>query len=978
MSSAHHSHRPRRPSLPPIPELRYELSYLRSIGRYVHVERNAGPSHSHASSDDAETESLYEKSRKRDVKEAAVGSTGPSEIVTVQWAPLLWVTARDQVFAPLIQGCVWAVLSVYLSPIASQLGRSVVDRRKSIQEGLGVGWLRKWFNLSTLHGLLPSAIAPVSNVSSCSSGSPPGHFAIWITAAIFNDGCLNRVLKTLPIPASMCNMQKEQITLRAIGGFEWLRHSESQMSSLQDIGRFLFTQAREHVLRFSSSRSKTSSALSSLSNTTDESESTSATQAVPIEITALPSDLWNFSMLAPGKWWYSGESPSEHASSVWNWSTPIGSLRELTNRYLTEHYGSAVNEKDKASTPLPPPQKLSDTLPPEKIKDLLEIFTSYFLPWLNINLIHSKQSQPHSSPDPNVADSILDLVCCTVASRYSSDPFISSVLPQLQVSSNEIISQVILNPQKADPLESIQSLLISSVWAPIPYGPSVDGMRDGHLLLAAALSLASEIQLDKAPDKLIALRKLQAETTDGQTTVEDDELKEAEDLTRLWVALLNTDSLLCTGTRRIPSSHGGRRRGMLAKYFEIFPLSTRILSSDVMKCRDARLHLFGRVLEGMNLGVSASLNTPGDVDGWYRQISNALEFLRITKRWVAPLPIVAEHDKFYFRMLEIVLCCCRLIVLQQSLYAARLLFTQFAECRAAPISPSNSHSKRPNAHEIMTIWGRDGRPLMEHILILLQDTDPALLGTSPDYIFHMISFSAVFLVAHKLVVWNAKGVETPGAEDMLLEKVVGLLDKTSRVRGFRTGTTAGIEHPAKRSAMLVGGVLGLWKNKEKLTHNKRQKNRNLKDGHEDMGTSARVHPSQSYTEASDVIPRTSSSESPSEYQLHAHNMHTPAEQFSTHPDLAYDLQTTPSSDLYTSLSPPTPQLPQNPQSIYHPQTGLSQTNDLYMDQTPSNYTVYTENYAADGWNESALFQDPQFWNEMWNYQAPLPSDDFTS
>ncbi|KAF5352015.1 hypothetical protein D9758_009425 [Tetrapyrgos nigripes] len=589
-------------------------------------------------------------------------------------------------------------------------------------------------------------------------------------------------------------------------------------------------------------------------------------------------------------------------------------------------------------------------------------FTSYFLPWLNINLIHSKQSQPHPTPDPNVADSILDL---------------------LQVSSNEIISQVILNPQKADPLESIQSLLISSVWAPITYGPSADGMRDGYLLLAAALSLASEIQLDKAPEKLIALRKLQAGTTDGQTTVEDDELKEAEDLTRLWVALLNTDSLLCAGARRNPSSHGGRRRGMLAKYFEIFPLSIDVLSPDVMKCRDARLHLFGRVLEEMNLGVSASLNAPGDVDGWYKQIFDALDFLRISKRLVSPLPILVEHDQFYFRMLEIVLCCCRLIVLQQSLHAARLLFTQFAESdasRASLISPSNSHSsKTPNKHDIMYLWGGDARPLSGNILILLLDADPALLGTSPDYVFHMISFTALFLITYKLVVWNAKGPEILEAEDILLKKVMELLEKTSRVRGFRTGLTAGIEHPAKRSSMLIGGVLGLWKNKEKLAHNRRQKDRNSKDGHADMGTSARVHPSQpsqSYTEAVDVTPGTSS-ESPSEYQLHAHNMHTPAGQFSTHPGLAYDLQTTPSSDLYTSLSPPTPQLPQNPQSIYHPQTGLSQTNHLDMDQTLSNYTAHTENYAANGWMESALFQDPHFWNEMWNYQAP-PSDDFTS
>ncbi|KAK7462832.1 hypothetical protein VKT23_007409 [Stygiomarasmius scandens] len=162
----HHSHstkfhRPRRPSLPPIPDLRYEYSYLRGVRRYIHVEKNLGPSHpshSHVSSEDAETEDLYEKSRQREKTDViAVGRSpaGPSEIITVQWAPLLWVTVRDQVLSPLVQGCVWAVLSVYLSPIASQLGRSVVERRRSLQEGLGVGWLRKW-----VRGLLGSGQTP--------------------------------------------------------------------------------------------------------------------------------------------------------------------------------------------------------------------------------------------------------------------------------------------------------------------------------------------------------------------------------------------------------------------------------------------------------------------------------------------------------------------------------------------------------------------------------------------------------------------------------------------------------------------------------------------------------------------------------------------------------------------------------------------------------------------------------------------------
>ncbi|THV04709.1 hypothetical protein K435DRAFT_580433, partial [Dendrothele bispora CBS 962.96] len=74
----------------PIPDLRYEYSYVRSIRRYVH--------------------NLYEKSRKKEKTDVGVvvqPETRPSEVITVQWAPLLWVTIRDQVLGPLIQGCVW-------------------------------------------------------------------------------------------------------------------------------------------------------------------------------------------------------------------------------------------------------------------------------------------------------------------------------------------------------------------------------------------------------------------------------------------------------------------------------------------------------------------------------------------------------------------------------------------------------------------------------------------------------------------------------------------------------------------------------------------------------------------------------------------------------------------------------------------------------------------------------------------------------
>jgi hypothetical protein len=157
------------------------------------------------------------------------------------------------------------------------------------------------------------------------------------------------------------------------------------------------TQAWEHVLNFSGSTTKTSSTSSSPTATgpgltpdssvddnnaiaSDMSDLTNATQAVPIEVTALPPEIWNYSELAPGKWRYSDEPIPEHASSVnWNWSTPLGSLRELTNRYLTTHYGATINERRKSAStsPPPPPQKLSNILSQTKINDLLGMYVLY-------------------------------------------------------------------------------------------------------------------------------------------------------------------------------------------------------------------------------------------------------------------------------------------------------------------------------------------------------------------------------------------------------------------------------------------------------------------------------------------------------------------------------------------------------------------------------------------------------------------------
>ncbi len=61
-----------------IPDLRFEQSYLKGVSKFVHTEHI----------DDGSKE-------------------GHLEVVNVDWGSVGWVTFRDQLFMPLLQGFLW-------------------------------------------------------------------------------------------------------------------------------------------------------------------------------------------------------------------------------------------------------------------------------------------------------------------------------------------------------------------------------------------------------------------------------------------------------------------------------------------------------------------------------------------------------------------------------------------------------------------------------------------------------------------------------------------------------------------------------------------------------------------------------------------------------------------------------------------------------------------------------------------------------
>ncbi|KAL4249443.1 Mitophagy receptor Atg43 [Abortiporus biennis] len=136
---AEESTRARR-RIPAVPDLRFEQSYLRGVRPYVHVER-IGPG----------------KTAKQDEKGKAITvQEEPStrrEVIKVDWTNLAWITTRDQVISPLLQGALWGVASHFLRPFLASFYQqvrgwwsrgSIYSPKGPKAEGQGVGWLRTW------------------------------------------------------------------------------------------------------------------------------------------------------------------------------------------------------------------------------------------------------------------------------------------------------------------------------------------------------------------------------------------------------------------------------------------------------------------------------------------------------------------------------------------------------------------------------------------------------------------------------------------------------------------------------------------------------------------------------------------------------------------------------------------------------------------------------------------------------------------
>jgi hypothetical protein len=87
---------PRRAALTTVPDLRFEYGFLKSVRPYFRLRTNDSKG--------------KEKETNADAGNVVAG---PVDTLDIQWLDVAWITTRDQVLSPLLQGALWYVSKLF-------------------------------------------------------------------------------------------------------------------------------------------------------------------------------------------------------------------------------------------------------------------------------------------------------------------------------------------------------------------------------------------------------------------------------------------------------------------------------------------------------------------------------------------------------------------------------------------------------------------------------------------------------------------------------------------------------------------------------------------------------------------------------------------------------------------------------------------------------------------------------------------------
>ncbi|KAJ7598886.1 hypothetical protein C8J56DRAFT_176355 [Mycena floridula] len=383
----------------------------------------------------------------------------------------------------------------------------------------------------------------------------------------------------------------------------------------------------------------------------------------------------------------------------------------------------------------------------DHIARLLHRFCSDFQPWLNF---------------PYMRDNgrILDIIACTIASRYIDEH--STMLSRLQKLTNETISRIIRDGPYQGSLEAIQALLIVSLWP----GPTMAESKipNSQVLISAAVSMAIMLGLHIASTRLLKVK------SSGYATIV--EVSELTDKARLWTSLTNIESLLCLGTGLNPRSHRSKADGA-------FIPSSVFSPSTLIDCRDARLKLLSEMLTCTETAATFQLFDIENIDGWRAQLTrNALQPLENVFRVMLPLQVLFDHDQFYFHMLTLILNACKMEILYKAMQTLQTLLNY--------PSPSvlTAEVNRPHEIEVLTGYGSELGHLSEVILVNALQTDARIFSMTPDVVFTIIAWAGVVVVSVQYFrVLHARCSGPAGSTDNLIRRLSAHLQESSRFPG---------------------------------------------------------------------------------------------------------------------------------------------------------------------------------------------------
>lgn len=136
-------------------------------------------------------------------------------------------------------------------------------------------------------------------------------------------------------------------------------------------------------------------------------------------------------------------------------------------------------------------------------------FESRYVPWLSL------------PPNTLGNDPVLDLICCTIASRHLEYSIRETIFPSLRKLTEEAIVGHVFNPTPSPAI--IQAFALLALWSPFDRcATSSSETHDSRLIAAAAINMCSSLRFDQAATDeqvLTERRKLGAELTPQESAL---------------------------------------------------------------------------------------------------------------------------------------------------------------------------------------------------------------------------------------------------------------------------------------------------------------------------------------------------------------------------------------------------------------------------------------------------------------------------